>query len=73
MTATSLAATSVEAGASPSGDSFQALLSRFLAPPLRLVPAQARLVLLLAGGFAVWTDVLFRGADLGLNIALWFA
>ena len=73
MTATSLAATSVEADASPSGDSFEALLSRFLAPPLGLVPAQARLVLLLAGGFAVWTDVLFRGAELGLNITLWFA
>ena len=38
-----------------------------------IAPARAWLLLGLAGALAVWTDLLFYGVGMGINVMLWFA
>ena len=52
---------------------FAAYVERLLAPPLALPAAQVRLLAGFAALIAIWTDVLFYHAGLGVNFPVWVA
>ena len=59
--------------ATPTPDAIERFVGHLVAPPVVIAPERAGLVLGLAAGMAVWTDVLFYDSGLGVNLVLWFA
>ena len=66
-------ASTAVASSPPVASAFDRFVGHLFAPPVVIAPARAWLLLGLAGALAVWTDLLFYGVGMGINVMLWFA